>query len=81
MENRVIHVCREQDDAPARDAEYADGTRWVCSCGCHFVYRAGFTRSGQRGMDWWEAPAVTIPAPRRSRPSLRVRLVHPLQRS
>jgi hypothetical protein len=73
METRRIHVCREQDDAPARDAEYADGTRWICACGCNFVYREGFNRAGHRGMDWWEAPALVIPQQRR--PSLRERLL------
>ena len=31
METARVHVCMEQDDAPARDAEFEDGTRWVCA--------------------------------------------------
>ncbi len=76
MTSNRIHVCMEQAEAPARDTEFPDGSRWVCSCGSHFVFRAGFNRAGRRGMDWWEAPPIEIPR-QRSRSSLRDRLIRP----
>ena len=76
MATRRIHICLEQVDAPAHDAKFPDGSRWVCSCGSHFVYREGLNRAGYPEMEWWEAPPVAIPR-QRARSSLRARLTHP----
>jgi hypothetical protein len=77
MQNNQVHVCLEQAEAPAQDGEFADGTRWVCTCGANYVYREGFNRAGFKGMDWWEAPAIVIPEQRQARKSLRDRLIRP----
>jgi hypothetical protein len=80
MEGKQVHVCLEQDEAPAQDGEFAEGTRWVCACGTNFVYREGFNRAGYMDMAWWEAPSVVIPEQRQPRKSLLDRLTRPRQR-
>lgn len=66
MSTLGTHVCMEQADAPAEDAEFELDTRWVCSCGANFVYREGFDALGRRGSSWWPAPApVVVPEQRR----------------
>ena len=72
MTGQGLHICLEQPDAPTPDAEYPVDTRWVCSCGSHYMYREGFNRAGHQGMDWWEVPAIAVPQQRK--PSLRERL-------
>ena len=71
LTNRV-HVCMDQPDAPAADAEFEENARYVCACGSNFVYREGFNKGGFRTMDWWEAPALVIPKQR-----MRDRLIRP----
>jgi len=75
MQGKQVHVCLEQAEAPAQDAEFADGTRWVCACGANFVYREGFNRAGYKAMEWWEVPPVVVPQQRQARKSLRERLI------
>ena len=77
MQNNGLHVCLEQAEAPAQDGEFADGARYVCSCGSHFVYREGFNRAGYKSMEWWPAPAIAVPKQRQARRSLRDRLIRP----
>lgn len=72
MTGHGLHICLEQADAPAHDAEFAVDARWVCSCGSNYMYREGFNRAGHPGLDWWEVPAIAIPQQRK--PSLRERL-------
>ena len=79
MRTNQIHMCLELPEAPAPDAEFEDGTRWVCPCGAHYVYREGFNRAGYREMSWWPAPAIAVPRQRQAPRSLKDRLLHPRQ--
>jgi hypothetical protein len=72
MSSTGLHVCMETPDAPAREGDYDVGSRWICSCGTHYVYREGFNRGGYLEPAWWKAPAIP-----QQRTPLSVRLFGP----
>lgn len=76
MQSNQIHVCLELPQAPAAEAQFEGGMRWICPCGANYVYREGFNRAGYQEMAWWAAPAVAVPQPRKAPKSLRDRLLH-----
>ncbi len=65
MASTLLHICLQTEGAPSDTDEHEVGDRWVCSCGDHFVYREGFTRSGHASLEWWFTPAVPTPRPAR----------------